>query len=75
MKISYDPSKRAQTLEHRGLDFDHAPQVFAGETLTIEDDRFDYGEIRFQTVGRLGRSVVMVVWTPRGDTRRIISSH
>lgn len=73
MRITYDPQKRADTLEHRGLDFDDAPQVFAGRHLTIEDDRKDYGEVRWQSVGRLNADVVMLVWTERGDARHIIS--
>lgn len=73
MEITYDPVKRAETLKHRGLDFEHAPNVFSGETFTVEDDRFDYGEVRYQKVGRLGRSIVMIVWTPRDDARRVIS--
>lgn len=73
MSISFDDRKRAITLRERGLDFAHANQVFAGLTVTVEDDRKDYGEVRYQTIGRLGRSVVMVVWTPRGEGRHIIS--
>jgi hypothetical protein len=73
MALSYDPGKRAETLRHRGLDFLDAPQVFAGRHLTIEDDRKDYGEPRFQTVGHLGGRMVMVVWTPRDGGRHIIS--
>lgn len=73
MAITYDEAKRALTLEKRALDFAHAPKVFAGKSLTIEDDREDYGEPRYQTIGRLDRKVVMVVWTPRGDARHIIS--
>jgi uncharacterized DUF497 family protein len=30
MEISYDPAKRAATLEERGLDFVDAPEVFSG---------------------------------------------
>lgn len=73
MRITYDLPKRAATLEHRGLDFDDAPAVFAGPHLEIEDDRKDYGEIRWITVGWLGDQLVAVVWTPRDDARRIIS--
>ena len=73
MRITYDPQKRALTLAHRGLDFDHAPQVFAGAYLQMEDDRHDYGETRWQTIGWLNDVMVMVVWTPRGDARHIIS--
>jgi uncharacterized DUF497 family protein len=73
MDIEYDDQKRAITLERRGLDFAAAHRLFAGDTLTIQDDRDDYGEERFQTIGQLDRKIVMVVWTPRRDARRIIS--
>ena len=73
MKVSYDPEKRATTLAERGLDFEDAVHVFAGTTLTIEDDRFDYGERRFQSLGELHGRVVMVVWTPREAGRHIIT--
>lgn len=73
MRITYDEAKCALTLTERGLDFRHADQIFRSDVLEIQDDRKDYGEPRFQTIGRLGRAIVMVVWTPRGDARRIIS--
>ena len=73
MRITYDPKKRAETIANGGLDFDEAPALFAGDTLWIEDDRKDYGELRWQTVGWLRGSLVMVVWTERGDARHIIS--
>ena len=50
-----------------------ADEVFAGATLTVEDDRQDYGEDRFITIGFLDRRMVILVWTPRSDTHRIIS--
>jgi uncharacterized DUF497 family protein len=73
MDTEYDDRKRALTLEQRGLDFAEAAILFEGAVLTIEDDRRNYGEQRFQTLGRLGGKIVMVVWTPRRDARRIIS--
>jgi uncharacterized DUF497 family protein len=73
MRITYDPQKRALTLERRNLDFEDAAHVFAGPHLQIEDDRQDYGETRWQTIGRLNDNVVMVVWTERDDARHIIS--
>jgi uncharacterized DUF497 family protein len=73
MELEYDDEKRALTLEHRGLDFAHADRVFEGKTITLEDDRIDYGEARFQTIGHLDGEAVMVVWTQRGEARRIIS--
>jgi uncharacterized DUF497 family protein len=70
MKITYDPVKRAVTLLERQLDFDDAPKVFAGLTLTLPDEREDYGEDRYQTYGLLNGRLVMMVWTPRGEDRQ-----
>ena len=41
--------------------------------MTLPDERRDYGEPRFVTVGWLRDRFVAVVWTPRDDGRRIIS--
>jgi uncharacterized protein len=73
MKITFDPSKRDLTLRHRGLDFVRAAEVFAGLTATVVDDRFDYGETRFITAGRLDERLVVMVWTERDEARHIIS--
>jgi hypothetical protein len=73
VKISFDPTKRQAALDDRGLDFTDAAIVFDGLTLTVQDMRKDYGEPRFQTVGFLGERMVMVVWTPRGEVRHVIS--
>jgi uncharacterized protein len=73
MSITFDPAKRELTLRTRGLDFADAGQVFAGTLFEDFDDRFDYGEDRFVTVGFLGARMVVVVWTPRGTDRHIIS--
>jgi len=47
--------------------------VFLGDTLDMVDDRFDYGEQRIITVGRLDRRMVIIVWTQRGTARHVIS--
>ena len=73
MLIEFDPTKRADTLSARGLDMARAGEVFAGATLTVEDDRRDYGEDRFITIGFLDGAMVVLVWTPRGGAYRIIS--
>lgn len=73
MRITFDPAKRDRALAERGLDFADAPEVFAGEVLTLADLRFDYPEPRFQTWGRLNGRLTMVVWTPLPDGRRVIS--
>jgi uncharacterized DUF497 family protein len=73
MAITFDPKKREWTLIHREVDFVNADQVFAGETYTQVDDRRDYGELRLITAGLLSGRMVIVVWTPRGDDRHVIS--
>jgi len=73
MEIEYDPVKRQKTLINRHLDFDQCLEVFSGPVLEIEDNRFDYDEIRYITFGLLDVRMIVVVWTPRGNKRRIIS--
>lgn len=73
MRIAYDSAKRQKTLEERNLDFEDAPKVFAGRHFNTPDLRIDYGEKRIITVGQLDDIVVVLVWTPRGNARRIIS--
>ncbi len=73
MLIDYDPAKREATLRDRGLDFDDAPEIFAGPYFQIEDDRADYGEVRWIRFGLLRRTMVVLVWTQRGEARRVIS--
>lgn len=73
MDISFDPLKRAITLKTRGLDLADAGLVFAGDSITIADTRKDYGEERRITAGYLAGRCVVMVWTPRAGSRRIIS--
>ena len=73
MLIVFDPAKREAVLAARGLDMARAGDVLSGDTLTVEDDRRDYGEQRFITIGFLDAAMVVLVWTPREGTHRIIS--
>ena len=47
--------------------------MFGGKHKTIPDDRKDYGEQRFITIGYLVDRIVVLVWTLRQGIRRIIS--
>jgi uncharacterized DUF497 family protein len=73
MRITFDPAKRVKTLAERGLDFADAAQIFTGLHATLEDTRRDYGERRLISAGLLQGRLVVLVWTPRGAARRIIS--
>ena len=73
VKIVFDPAKRQATLDVRGLDMADAWQVFETERVTVVDDRRDNSETRFVTVGDVNGRIVILVWTQRGETCRIIS--
>lgn len=73
MQIEFDAAKRDKTLAERGLDFARAAEVFGGIHLTAPDSRQDYTEDRFITMGHLDERLVVLVWTPRDEVRRIIS--
>jgi uncharacterized protein len=74
LKVTFVPAKRLVTLRERGIDFaTDAEKVFAGRTVTFNDDRFDYGEVRRLTIGWLNERMVVMVWTERHVDHHIIS--
>jgi uncharacterized protein len=73
MRLAWSERKRAVNLKEHGLDFVDAPRVFEGATYTFEDDRFNYGEQRFQTLGLLAGVPVSIVHTETEDEIRVIS--
>jgi uncharacterized DUF497 family protein len=73
VKITFDKAKREQTMARRGLDFADAAEVFEGLHTVLTDDRFEYRERRYISAGYLRGRMVVIVWTPRGETRHIIS--
>jgi uncharacterized DUF497 family protein len=72
--FDWDEAKRHTNIHKHGIDFVDVPDVFAGMTVTIEDTRLDYGEIRFVTLGLLKGRTVVVVHTEEAKTIRIISA-
>ena len=74
MQYSYDKSKEALNLKKHGLDFDNAKQVIeSNKTVTFEDNRFDYGEPRYITLGLLQGVLVVIVTSETENEIRIIS--
>ncbi len=71
--ITYDEAKRVINRQRHGFDFVGSEVVFAGFTVTREDGRDAYGEMRMQTLGLWKGVVVFVVHTPRGDHDHIVS--
>jgi len=71
--VTYDETKREANIRNHGFDFVGSEAVFGGFTITREDGRDAYGELRLQTLGLWNDVVVFVVHTPRGDDDHIIS--
>ena len=78
MTFEWDEAKNLQNVRKHGYSFEDAPQVFEGVYLELEDEREDYGELRYLVYGllkgNLKSNVVVVCYTPRaGEVYRIIS--
>jgi len=73
MRFSWSDAKRQSNLADHGLDFVDASRVFEGLTYTFQDDRFDYSEERFVTLGLLNGIVVSIVHTESRRLIRVIS--
>lgn len=71
--IEFDDAKREITLFTRGLDMGRANEVFVSPHLDQVDGRKNYGETRIFTFGYLDHLPVVLVWTYRGNNKRIIS--
>lgn len=71
--FEWDDKKNEINVLKHGLSFEDACLVFAGECVTFEDNRFDYGEQRYITLGNLEDRIVIIVHTYREGKTRIIS--
>lgn len=71
--FEWDEAKRRSTLEERGLDFVEARPLFDGRAIVQAPAR-TATEARALTTGQLDDGkLYTVVWTWRGEARRIIS--
>jgi uncharacterized DUF497 family protein len=74
-EFEWDALKSDACFEARGFDFAFAARVFLDKDRQIRDDhRWDYGEHRFQIVGRIDGRLYVLVYTLRGSAVRIISA-
>ncbi len=72
MRFEWDEEKRALNLAKHGIDFDRAVDLFDGRP--VREVRSAYLlEERWLTIGPLDGKLVTAVWTPRGDSVRLIS--
>jgi uncharacterized DUF497 family protein len=74
MKFEWDENKRLANIRKHGFDFTDVATVFDSDTVTVEDDRYNYGEQRFVTFGLFQGRIISVVHTENDDLVRIISA-
>lgn len=73
MEIEFDPNKDRLNIKNHNISLEQA-NLLEWETLWANrDDRFDYGEVRMVGYVYLGMRLMCVVYTDRGNLRRIIS--
>jgi uncharacterized protein len=73
MELEWDEGKRQWTLQNRRLDFADVERFDPATVTTTRDDRRDYGEARFNTIGILDGVLCTFCWTLREDRIRVIS--
>ncbi len=75
MLFEWDESKNDACFVKRGFDFEFAAQVlFDPNQLISLDNRRSYGEDRYQVTGIIDGRLYVVVFTPRRESKRIISA-
>lgn len=73
--FEWDDAKAEGNFRKHGVDFETATEAFEDAYgLDEVDASMDYGEPRFTLIGRAGGSLIVVVYTERGDVIRIISA-
>jgi uncharacterized DUF497 family protein len=75
VQFEWDEEKNQTNIEKHGISFEQAKSIFDGFVITGTDDRFEYGEVREITTGRIkSTTIVVVVHTDRSGRCRIISA-
>lgn len=73
-EIEFDPRKSRANLEKHGIDLPTAARIWEDVVIERQDNRRDYGETRIIALGAIEGRVLVVVYTWRGDRRRLISA-
>ena len=69
----FDTAKDAVNQAKHGVSLALAEVLFAGPSIAVLDDRFDYGEVREVAFGRINGRLFVCVYVDRGAQRRVIS--
>lgn len=73
MEFEWHEPKRLQVLEDRGIDFERAKEIWQGTVLEVPS-RKESNEERFLAIGEVDGRVITVVFTWRGERKRLITA-
>lgn len=73
-KCSWDDRKQTLNIENHGYDFADLAEVFDGRFLvTRQDNRVDYGELRYNSLAEYQGRIINITFTPRAGRVHLIS--
>jgi uncharacterized DUF497 family protein len=73
VRYVYDPAKDRINRTKHGVSLALAEVLFAGPHVSVQDDRFDYGEFREVVFGLINDRLFVCVYADRDRERRVIS--
>jgi uncharacterized DUF497 family protein len=73
VRYIFDPAKDAANRVKHGVSLALAEVLFAGVHISVEDDRFDYGELRKIAFGFIHDRIFVCVYADHETDRRVIS--
>jgi uncharacterized DUF497 family protein len=73
MRFDWEPGKDRENRHKHGFSLPAGRAIFQDPNRLLEFDERDYGEERWVAIGMLGPVIAYVVYTDRGDVRRLIS--
>jgi uncharacterized DUF497 family protein len=75
VRFEWDETKNQANIRKHGIDFNDVPDIFQHPMLALRDERANYGEERWISIGWIKVLIGVVVYTERrGDVIRIISA-
>lgn len=75
MQFEWDPNKNESNLAKHGISFAAAARVFDDpHFIDMESSKLEHGESRSKAIGVVESQLFTVVYTDRGERRRIISA-
>lgn len=71
--MEYDSGKNHENIKKHGISFDSIDYFEWEDCVTVVDNRIEYGEERFVSLGFVDRRIHVLVWTVRDNNIRPIS--